>query len=113
MVQPFHTPRELLDFKRSEPLTQAWAQLFADPTTQRLMNSIRLMAAPSYEPKPTPGLHPDTVTAHHWYFSMGVLAALDQMTQCAQVPSEFPDADTFEEEPFMHAVPEELRKQRT
>lgn len=103
-----HTPKELIDFFSSEVLTDDWRRIFEEPTTKRLITALKLAASPVYTPAQTPGVHHDTVIAHHWHKCQGVLAVLDAMERATLHPSEH-HAKELEEE-FLHTIPEHLRK---
>ena len=113
MIPLPYTPSDLTEFRQSQPLTEHWKELMADPTTKRLLKAIKQAASPTVVPLPQAGVHPDTTTAHWWHFCMGMNAVLEQLERCTLSPGETHPDDRPIEEEFVSNLPAEYQKDPT
>lgn len=94
---------ELRRFRRNEAAADRLSELMSDPVMRQAIEIVSKLAIPSRVPEATPGLHPDTNTAHHSHMLIGVtnaVAKLKKMTVAirpGQEDEENPDRDEFED----------------
>lgn len=107
-IRPLSSP-EIQKFRTSELLTQGLKTLLSDPTLQQALQAIRVAATPATLPEPMPGVHYDTVIAHHFHTQMGVhrtLATLEMMC-FSKGKSDFEQEDS-QSQPFASSLPADL-----
>lgn len=102
-------PQELRDFKNSISLTTDLRRILEEPTMKRAITALKLAAVPTSVPPVTPGLHPDTSTAHVWHTCMGMNAVFQQLERMAVPPGEVHPEDALVESEFEHLIPDNLR----
>lgn len=106
---------EFRRFRKNEAAVGRLQELMSDPVMRQAIEIVSKMSAPTYLPDATPGLHPDTCTAHHFHMLIGVknaLAKLKRMT-VAILPGEELDeeADRDEFQDYADAIkPMEVRR---
>ena len=69
----------LTQFRTSSVLTAAMGEIMSNPTMKQALEIIRNDAILRAPPPAVPGVHQDTVTAHHVYRQFGVLSVIDTL----------------------------------
>ena len=92
-------------FRKSPALTAALAELMANKTLRTALDAIRDEAILKSPPPAIPGVHQDTVTAHHIYRQFGVMHVMDTLDRMTRDGK----SESAEEEEFSHAIPDELK----
>ena len=75
----------VLEFRRSEQLTQELAQVLANPTLRLALETIRAENQPSDLPKPIPGVDQNVHLAHKYVHASGVNQALDVLEKMKEL----------------------------
>lgn len=70
---------------------------------------IQDKAKPRSTPEPRPNAHLDTLIAQEYKFKQGIQAALDTLDRLTREP-ELEEEKEFDERPFDHAIPDEIRR---
>lgn len=91
----------------SVPLRNALADVLENETLKAAIAAVKACAAPRYMPMLTPGLHPDTSTAHTYHMMAGVHEAFAMLEQLTHPPQSRIMADEAE---YHHTLPRELRE---
>jgi hypothetical protein len=104
---------ELCRFRKNEAAVGRLAELMSDPVMRQAIDIITKLSAPTYLPEATPGLHPDTCTAHHFHMLIGVKNAIAKLKKMATAikPGEEPeDADRDEFQDYADSIQPITRK---
>ncbi len=93
---------EIRRFRLNEAAVGRLQELMSDPVMKQALDIVTKMSAPTYLPETTPGLHPDTCTAHHFHMLIGVKNAVAKLKKMATAvkPGEEPEdaaRDEFED----------------
>ena len=91
---------ELYRFRKNEAAVGRLQELMSDPVMRQALDIVSKLSAPTCLPEATPGLHPDTCTAHHFHMLIGVknaVAKLKKMT-VAILPGDLADEDADRDE---------------
>lgn len=98
---------ELQRFRKNEAAVGRLQELMSDPVMRQALDIVTKLSAPTYLPETTPGLHPDTCTAHHFHMLIGVKNAVAKLKKMATAlkPGEEPeDSDRDEFEDYADAI---------
>lgn len=76
--------QELILLARSEPFTALWTQVFNSKEFSALFDALRRASLVSDLPQIPPGVHYDTMVAHHFYQLKGNNEILDFMEKLSK-----------------------------
>jgi hypothetical protein len=92
----------VLEFRRSEQLTQELEQVLGNPTLRLALETIRAENQPGDLPKPIPGVDQNVFLAHKYVHASGVNQALDVLEKMKELAPTRRTTQT--EEPFSYVA---------
>lgn len=96
---------EYQKLQSSVPFRDALIDVLNNETLKTAIAAVRACATPTHIPAPTPGLHPDTATAHYHHMLVGLNQALSLLDGLTMPPQKL----QVSEIEFNHALPPELQ----
>lgn len=100
------------EFRASDSLRAALHDALNTPVLKQAMDIVAAAAVPVDNLAPYPGVHYDTVIAHHYHTLRGIHEAFRRLRRMTEPEQRQDTADAREME-FLWAIPQELQPGKT